>query len=160
MQGGKLQQQASEALPRNSERKMNRCHFLPLAVALSLLVLPGCSDDSSGPEDTRWVGTYTLELYGGHTLPVLLVQMENEKHEVTAGSMVLTENLRFSSSYTIRITVAGDVTWATSDFSGTVAKNGNALTFTYSHGAVYAGSLSGDTLEFYQEPGVTHLFRK
>ena len=77
-----------------------------------------CGDDSTGPEsvddstgpDESVVGTYTLQSVGGDALPWVLLQFLGDKVEVTAGSIILNQDMTCSSSTTSSVTESGNVT--------------------------------------------------
>ena len=80
-----------------------------------------CGDDSTGPEsvddstgpDESVVGTYTLQSVGGDALPWVLLQFLGDKVEVTAGSIILNQDMTCSSSTTSSVTESGNVTTIT-----------------------------------------------
>lgn len=130
-------------------------------LVLLATILTACGGDSDGPTgpDTSHVGTYTLSTLNGTNLPFVLVQVGNDKLEITQGSMTLNADNTFSDRATLRETVGGAVSTEQSTSTGTYSRNNNALSFTYSDGSVIAGSLSGGQLTIAQD-GVVGVYRK
>ena len=138
---------------------MVRRILMVLGISVLFAGLSACGSDSTGPKDTDWLGTYALETVEGQNLPAVLIQIGNDKLEITAGSIRLNEDQTFSASLTFRTTEGGNVTTDTESDTGTYTKNGNALRFTYGDGSQDTGSLNGKVLTVTSE-GITLVLRK
>ncbi len=98
-----------------------------LIVALAVSLLTGCGD-STGPEAIA--GNYTLRTINGQDLPFLIVQVLDDKIELTAGSLRINSDNTFSANLTLATTDGGATTSETETTTGTYTLNGTALTFT------------------------------
>ena len=104
-----------------------------------------CGDDSTGPESGA--GTYTLLSVDGDALPWVLLQILGDKVEITAGSMVLNQDLTCSSSITSSVTESGDVTTVTETDVCAYTFNNGAITVTdSSDNSTVSGSIVGSQL--------------
>ena len=138
---------------------MYRKSLLVLLLSALSLGFQGCGSDSTGPDEPDWVGSYALETVEGSALPVVLLQIGNDKIEVTTGSVTLNEDQTFSTNMTYRVTEAGSVSTGSDSQVGSFTKNGTALRFNYSDGTQDTGSLNGEILTLTSE-GVTFVFHQ
>lgn len=131
-----------------------------LVPAVMLLALAGCDSDSTGPDANAHVGTYTLVTVNGSPLPFVVVQVLNDKIEVTKGSVTLNADGTYSDRVTLRATEGGSTTTEEEASTGTYAMNGTSVSFIEtSSGETYSGSLSGDDLTVIVE-GFTAVYNK
>ena len=126
-----------------------------LTVALAVSLLTGCGD-STGPEDIA--GNYTLRSINGQDLPFLIIQVLEDKVEITAGSFRINSDLTYSTSVTVTVTESGTTTSETETDTGTYTLTGTTLTFT-SGADTFTGSITGNTLTFIDE-GLTLVYQK
>jgi len=88
---------------------------------------------------------------GARPLPVVVLQDETGKYEITAGSVTLRPPNAFTMSLTFRQTAAGQANTLTSEISGTWTRSGSSVTLTDSDGDVVSATLSGRTLRMMGE---------
>ncbi len=110
----------------------------------ALLVAASCSSDSTGPESSS-AGRYVLESVNGDPLPFVLLQVLDDKLELTAGYVQLNDDTTCSKSLTLSVTDSGNVTTDTAIGTCTWSQNGTAISFTNSDGSTDAASLSENT---------------
>jgi hypothetical protein len=125
------------------------------ALAATLATAAACGDSTGSGGVT---GTYQLKSLNGNPLPAIIIQVGNDKVEVTAGAVTLNSDNSFSFRLTIRVTEGGSVTTEEDTSVGTYAVNANSVVFT-SEGQSFNASLTGNTLTFIDE-GFTYLFEK
>jgi len=89
---------------------------------------------------------YSLQTMGARPLPVVVLQDETGKYEITAGSVTLRSPNAFTMSLTFRQTTSAQTYTLTSDISGTWTRSGASVTLTDSDGDVVSATLSGRTL--------------
>ena len=137
-------------------RRRQRARLQPLSrytlrvgVGALLAASIACGGDSTGPEPIE--GTYALQTMGARPLPVVVLQDETGKYEITAGSVILRAPNAFTMSLTFRETVSGQANTLTSEISGTWARSGASVTLTDSDGDVVSATLSGRTLRMMGE---------
>src|SRR3982750_2923524 len=100
-----------------------------LFVFAVLVTLAGCGGDgatNAGPASVA--GTYTLRTVNGAPLPYTWLQIGNDKLEITADVVILTEGGTWTESGTIRSTESGQVTTSPSTDAGTYTRIGTAIT--------------------------------
>ena len=112
-----------------------------LTVALAVSLLTGCGD-ATGPEGIA--GNYTLRTVNGQELPVIIIQVLDEKIEVTAGSWRINSDETFSTSLTLATTTGGTTTSETGTNTGTYILSGSAITFTFQDGSTANGPQTDD----------------
>ena len=114
--------------------------FTLLSVALLTLAACGGSDPT-GPEDTI-PGRYNLVSLNGTALPFVLIQILEDKIEVTAGDLQLNSDGTCSSSLTTRETLDGVVTTETQTGLCSWTLNNTAIAFVWTEdGDTDSGSL-------------------
>ena len=113
--------------------------------------------DSTGPGAIA--GNYTLRTIDGQDLPAVILQVLNDKVEVTAGSLRINSDLTFSSSLTAAATTSGTTTSATDTQTGTYTLNGTAITLRFQDASTSTGSITGNTLTVIDE-GLSLVYRK
>ncbi len=128
-------------------------------VFLAVLVfgVTACGGDGTGLENVA--GLYTLETIDGDPLPVLLVQVGDNKIEVTAGSVTLNADRTCSDSLTLETTQSGNVESDTASELCTYTTDGQAITLTYTDNTVSVGTIIGSALTI-TDDGVVFIFRK
>jgi len=114
-----------------------------LGVAALLTASLACGGDSTGPEPIE--GTYALQTMGGRSLPVVVLQDESEKEEITAGSITLSTPNVFTMELTFRQTLGTEVYTLTVEVDGTWSRSGATVILTEDGESVIA-TLSGRTL--------------
>ena len=127
-----------------------------LLVPILFGLFVGCGGDATGPEAVA--GNYTLRTVNGQDLPVVIVQVLDEKIEVTAGSWRINSDNTFSTSLTLATTTGGTTTSETGSNNGTYTLSGSAITFTFPDASTSSGSISGNTLTVIDE-GLSLVFR-
>ena len=151
-------------------------------VTLAGGLLTACDDDDAvGPVGTPIFGTYTLRTVNAENLPVVIIQVGNEKVEVTAGSIRLTgDNLdagldgllavasrgelggTYSVSITLRALAAGTLTTQINTGAGRFTATGSTIEFSDSGDGEgpLTGSTSRNTLTIVGDNGDTFVFIK
>ncbi len=133
-----------------------------MTVVLAGGLLTACGDDgdSMGTGGTSIFGTYALQTIDGTSLPFVLIQIGNDKIEVSAGSVRLNSDNTYSISISLRLTTAGTVTTETDTGAGTFTASGSTIQFSPGDGSnAFTGSISGNTLTIIDE-GDTFVFGK
>ena len=90
-------------------------------LTIAFLALAACGD-STGPESVA--GRYNLVSVNGMPLPVVVVQVLDNKFELTAGHIQLNADLTCSVSITAEVTTDGDVTTETEGDTCTWSQTG------------------------------------
>ncbi len=124
-------------------------------VFLAFLVfgMVGCGVDVTDPGSVS--GTYTLRSINGIPLPVPTI---HAGVNITAGSLILNQDLTCSVSFTLSLTEDGTVINTLTE-AYTYALDSGSITLTASDsGGVTSGSISGSTITL-TDPGVL-VFRK
>ena len=137
-------------------------YTLRLGVGALIAASLACGgSESTGPESIE--GTYTLQTMGGRALPVLVLEDEDGKLEITAGSVTLRSPNAFTMALTLRQTSGTLVSTITSQAAGTWTRSAANVTLTVEGEAVFA-TLSGGTLRLMEDAedlGVVEwVFRK
>ena len=153
------------SLPESGQRPRTH-HWLRRAISLGagtlLAASLACGGDSTGPEAIE--GTYALQTMAGRSLPVIVLEDETGKYEITAGSVTLTAPNAFTLSLTFRQTTGGQANTLTTTVDGTWTRSGGSVTLTTSDGDSIVGTLSGQTLRITGEAedlgSVEWVFRK
>ncbi len=123
----------------------------------------GCGgDDVFSPESVA--GTYTLQTLNGDALPAVRGEIGTSFTEVTAGSIILNENLSCSTSLSLRVTGGSTVTTGTaervctyaltSEGSITLTDTANPLDPTPPTGSIAGSSMTiteGEDVYVYQK---------
>lgn len=128
-------------------------------LAILILVLAACGGDSTGPAFTALDGTFELQTVAGDSLPVILVQIEQDKQELTAASIDFAPDGTLAFTATTRETVRGAVRFETGTDIGTYSGTAEALTLRFEGGTNATGSVEGDTFTMTLN-GIDFLFRK
>jgi hypothetical protein len=130
-----------------------------LVLALSAASLLACGD-SSGPDFSSAVGTWSLVTVNGSPLPytVFLVQ-PSYRFEILSDVFVAAENGTYTETATTRETESGTVTTTTETFTGTWSQTNNTVTITDSDGVVSTATISGNTITL-SEPGLVAVFQR
>jgi hypothetical protein len=115
-----------------------------LGMALSLVLLTGlgssCGDSPTEPETI--FGLYQLVTVGGLPMPFVLLEDETGSLEIVAGSLILYEDFKFKTDWTIRLTV-GDQSDTYHDINGgTFEQSGSTLTFSFPDGSTFPGTVN------------------
>lgn len=76
------------------------------------------------------LGNYTITTANGNVLPVALAADGNYKWEVTAGTIALTADGKYSSTMTFRQTIPGNIEMFMDSTGGTWVQSGAAITLT------------------------------
>ncbi len=119
------------------------------------MLLIGCGD-ATGPDAIA--GNYALQSVNGADLPFIIVQVLEDKAEITVGSVRINADLTWSSSITAEITEGGVTITETETSTGTYTLNETAITFI-EQGDTFSGSFAGSTLTIIDD-GLTWVFRK
>ncbi len=134
-----------------------------LAVVLVLsaaAVLAGCGDKATGPSPASVAGTWNLQSVNGTQLPFIVIQVGNDKVEITSDVITASSNGTFTQLTTIQTTQSGQVTTDHATDSGTWSLSGTAVNFVFeSNGSTGTGTLSGNTLTV-ATSGLSLVYRK
>lgn len=137
--------------------RMPRSILLPALASFACALAIGACSDSTGP---NVVGLYDLRTVNGTSLPVTLVQIGEDKLEITAGTLNLMSFDSFGTLFTFRYTEDGVATYEAESANGTYTRNNGALEFTETEtGVTVTGTLAGDTIRFIDEE-VVFVFTK
>ncbi len=133
---------------------------LVLLLAGGLLTASGDGGDATGPSGISIFGTYTLQTIDGTSLPFVVIQVGNDKIEITAGSVRINSDNPYSVSLTARVTEAGTVTTETKTITGTFSTTGSDIQFSDQGdgNGPFTGSISGNTLTIIED-GDSLVFR-
>ena len=126
-------------------------------LAVLIFGVTACGGDGTGLENIA--GLYTLETIDGDPLPVLLVEVGDNKIEVTAGSVTLNTDRTCSDSLTLEITEGGNVDSDVATDECTYTTDGRAITLTYTDNTVSVGTIIGSALTI-TDDAVAFLFRR
>ena len=119
-----------------------------LLLAAVLIALPGCGDDTTTEVETSFVGSYTLQTFDGHSLPVT----NSDDEVLTAGVLTLNANDTYSVTLTAHFVGGGDATFSE---TGTYTIVGNDLTLkSGTDQAETHGTFSGTTVTVMGDNGV------
>ena len=127
-----------------------------VCLAVVCLAFAACGD-STGPESVA--GRYALVSVNGTPLPFVLVQVLENKFEITAGHIQLNSDGTCSAAVTFRTTEDGVVTTDTEADTCTWTQNNTAIVFTFPDGSTDAGSLIDGTISVTTD-GVVLVYRK
>jgi len=112
-----------------------RSSKLAMSVAAIALVTACGSDATTGPSGSSSpVGSYTMSTVNGKSLPAPLAADGSYSWDVTAGTMKLTSDGKFSVVTNYRQTLPGSLSNFVDSTGGTWTQTGSALQFTGSDG--------------------------
>ena len=130
-----------------------------LVLALSAASLLACGD-SSGPEVSSAVGTWSLVTINGSPLPYTAVLIQpTYRLEILSDVFVATSNGTFTETFTTRETENGTVTTTTETDNGTWSQTGNTVTIVYADGTTSTATISGNSITL-SEPGLVLVFQR
>ena len=111
-----------------------------LLVCLAAL---GCGgDDGVGPKTIP--GTYALVSINGDNVPATIVQVGNDKYEITSGTFTLNANGTFSNTHSDRTTEGGNVSTDTWTCTGVWSQSGNSISLVESESTDCGGEATGE----------------
>lgn len=122
-----------------------------------ILGLAACSGDSAGP--ISFVGAFELQTVNGEPLPAVLLEIENDRLEVTGGRITLNADNTFSDRFDVRITEDGVMSVNSETTFGTYETSGSNVDMRYDGGDFARASLSGSTLTQIYD-GETYVYRR
>jgi len=99
------------------------------------------------------VGSYTLSTMNGKGLPFTMYSDTNYKYEVTAGSLALTGDGKFSVVTTSRQTVGTNVETFVDSSGGTWKQTGAGISFVGDDSTTSSGTLASNQLTVTQVDG-------
>ena len=121
-----------------------------LVLALSAVSILACGD-SSGPEFSSAVGTWSLVTVNGSALPFTVGLAQHYQLELLSDEFVASENGTYTESTTLRETESGTATTTTEQSNGTWTQTDNTVTVTESGGTGTAtATISGNTISLSQ----------
>lgn len=134
-----------------ASKTIGRARTLVIGFGLTMLIA-ACGSDSSGgpggttgPSNTTPVGSYTITTVNGKALPVAVFNEPSYKYEVTAGSIALTSDGKYTVITNFRQTIPGNVSMFIDSTFGTWSQTGpqinlvNAQDTTAKDQATWAG---------------------
>ena len=127
-----------------------------LTTILTAALLTACGD-ATGPE-----GAYVLRMVGNQELPVVLVQVLDNKLEITSGVLRINNDNTYDAAYDFRTTEGGTVENTTVAETGTYTVTDSSIQFTTSSGVfsgTFSGTISGNDLTIIID-GVTWVYSK
>ena len=92
-------------------------------------------------------------------MPVLLVEVGDNKIEVTAGSVTLNADRTCSDSLTLEITEGGNVDSDIATDECTYTTDGQTITLTYTDNTISVGTIIGSALTI-ADDGLAFIYRK
>jgi hypothetical protein len=119
---------------------------LVAAATLSVALVSACSD-STGPSTI--FGTYTLATINGSALPQVVDSdpTTGATLEVTAGTVIVSQDGTFSDRTDFRLTESGQVTTGSETATGAWNRSGDVITFTPNDGTTpYSMTIGNRTL--------------
>jgi hypothetical protein len=137
------------------------------ALALAAVTaLAGCGGDkSTGPGAIA--GNYRMRSVNGETLPVVLEEFGSYRAELTAASLTLDDDGRFTESSTVRETDGGQTVTTIGSCPGSYTRGGSTITFEedassndYCGFSYTATWTTGNTLTVDFGPGSEAVYRK
>jgi hypothetical protein len=135
---------------------MLRRSFLSTLAGLALL--GACGGDSTGPDETNIVGSYTLQTINGNPLPWRPFVIGNDWFEFAGGSGSINPDGTYSLTFTWRESVDGVVDQGSESTVGTYTRNGNAITFRdATDNSTLVGTITGRQISVTSE-GVVLVF--
>ena len=120
-----------------------------LGVGVLVAASLACGGDSTAPETIE--GVYVLQTLDGRPLPVVFLQDETGKYEITAGSITLKAANAFTMQIAARQTSGTQTFTSTGSIDGTWTRSGDSVTLTTDEGESIEGVLSGRTLKLVGE---------
>jgi hypothetical protein len=139
-----------------------------LAYSLAIAAIAGVSacggdsttDPATPPPASTPVGSYSIATVNGKSLPVATAQSGDYKWEITAGSMALTADGKYSVVTTERQTIPNNVETFVDSTGGSWVQSGTTITLTNGDdGSIWTGTWAGLQLTFATTDGtVTTTF--
>jgi hypothetical protein len=123
-----------------------------LLVCAALVTPAACVVDISpltGP--TSVAGKYTLRTVNGSPLPYTMMELGDDKYEITAGTLTLEEGGTWKQSGADRMTEGTSVVTSTFEVAGTYSRTGPVLTFVSEGTGTFSGSVEGDKVSVSQD---------
>ena len=117
-----------------------------------------CGGDSTGPNDSV-AGSYSLRTINGANLPFIIAQTGQDKIELTADVLTLTDGGAFTQITTIRTTINGQASTSSISDAGFYTRNGTAISATFNSGGTATGTISGGQITVAQD-GFSYVYRK
>ena len=128
--------------------------------------IAACGGDATGTGGTGTggtsiFGTYTLQTINWVNLPFVILQVGNDKEEITAGTVGLNSDNTYNFSLSLRVTQAGTVTTRTDTGAGTFTATRTTVQFSDpgDGSGPFTGSISGNTLSIIDD-GLEFVFGK
>lgn len=117
--------------------------------------ITACGGDSpTGPGGSGSpVGSYTLSTVNGKGLPFTMFSDTGYKYEVTAGSLALTGDGKFSFVNTYRQTVGTNIETFIDSSGGTWKQTGSSFSFVGSDSTTSTGTFANNQLTIIQVDG-------
>jgi hypothetical protein len=130
-----------------------------IVVPLLLLVGMVCNCSSSSTKPETIFGLYQLQSVDGSPMPYVVLEEDDVKLEIVSGSLLLKEDFRFTTDWTMKLT-AGDVSDTEHDINvGTFEQNGSELTFSFHNGPTFPGTINGRTVTV-NDQGIVYVYVK
>jgi hypothetical protein len=133
-----------------------------LVLAASIVVAAACGSDSGpttpdGQSTNTPIGSYTITTVNSKALPVALFSEPLYTYEVTAGSIALTNDGKYTVVTKFRQTVPGDVSAISDSTFGTWSQNGAQINLRNAQdtSATSQGTWAGAQLTFALTDGKT-----
>lgn len=110
-----------------ASKTIGRARTLAIGVGLAVLAAACGGDSSGGPSEPTGptpIGAYSITTVNGKTLPVAVFNEPSYKYEVTAGSISLTSDGKYTVVTNFRQTIPGNVSMFTDSTFGTWSQSG------------------------------------
>jgi hypothetical protein len=119
------------------------------AALLSLIALPGCSSETTGPAASA-PGTYRLQTVNGEPAPFLLGESEGHNVEVIEGTIEVRadQTCAFAHTYKLTSLETSEVTERVENEPCTWTSNTIAIHLRFSDGGTISGVFGFDSLWF------------
>jgi hypothetical protein len=130
-----------------------------LAALMVLVVALACGDSSTAPDLTESAGNYVMRTINGNPLPFAVLTTADVKLEITAETLYMTSNGRFSDVTRYRRTALGAVDFPADTLGGEWTIRGQTVSLKATNGYLFTASLVGNTLTI-EGDGLSFVYTK
>lgn len=133
--------------------------IMGIGVAVMLAMAAACGDGKNPIEVESIAGTYQLQTVNDRSLPWTAFEGPGFKYEMVSGSFTFTNDGKYTSTGSLRLTENGVVSNQTETGFGTYVVAGTSVTMTESDGEKFSGTVQSSVFTLTDE-GFTFVFRK
>lgn len=130
-----------------------------LSAALLLVIAIACGDSGTTPDLSASAGNYVLRSINSNPLPFTLLTTADVKLELTADTIYMTTNGRFSDVTRYRRTTIGVVDFPADTLGGDWTLKGSTVSFRATTGDLFTANLAGNTLTI-EGSGISSVYTK